>query len=372
MMATGSRPLFLMAAACALLPAVTCRGQDAPAKAVAPPVARAAPELQRKLSVRVDFEYDAVPLLEFVQQVAARTEVEIRVDEPAIRAAGISLAVHVSANYPKVTIKSALSATLRKYGLRYRLDESALVIEPSPRVPDEAMLLQVREDNEELRDLRAEQLAAARRIATFHAAQQPQAEMAVLQRVGRMQDIVMQQDIVMIQQNPGAARLLFEAVLIELPVADRRRADDDLIAEVPPPAERIIRVRVSAVTFDHWLFDNPSNADKVRAKLDEHLRTRIAAIDRLCRLTDSQKRKLDLAGRGDIHRLLERIEETRAKFERNRDDQVKALALYEEVRPLRLLLDAGPFDGGSLFARILKTTLTPEQAAEYERRRDVR
>src|SRR4029079_6007157 len=81
--------------------------------------------------------------------------------------------------------------------------------------------------------------------------------------------------------------------------------------------------------------------------------------------TAEQKRKLELAGRGDIHQLFDRFEDLRRQFIRPRNPNTEAILLFEQGLRLRSVLDRGPFGEGSLFARILGSTLTPEQAAEY-------
>ena len=95
---------------------------------------------------------------------------------------------------------------------------------------------------------------------------------------------------------------------------------------------------------------------------------KIKGIDRICVLTDEQKQKLELAGRGDIERLLERIVRLREKYVSllEQSEKLKEL-LTGEVEPMRAVFRAGPFDEGSLFAKVRKSILTAGQAAQYDR-----
>jgi hypothetical protein len=100
---------------------------------------------------------------------------------------------------------------------------------------------------------------------------------------------------------------------------------------------------------------------------------RIDAVDRICHLSDRQREKLHLAGRGDLKHLFDRVTGVYARMVNGAGiSDVQAFAkwakaLYDETEALRPALETGPFDGDSLFAKALKRTLTPEQAADYAR-----
>lgn len=75
-----------------------------------------------------------------------------------------------------------------------------------------------------------------------------------------------------------------------------------------------------------------------RQQLDARLAHRIVSVDQVCRLTIEEEKRLRLAGRGDIKRFC------------NRADSTLLSSLFER---------------GSMFDKVLKTTLTPEQMAAY-------
>jgi hypothetical protein len=84
-----------------------------------------------------------------------------------------------------------------------------------------------------------------------------------------------------------------------------------------------------------------SDAIAARKEFDTLLGKKIAAIDRVCVLTDAQKQKLQLARRGDNIR-------------------------FNEVERLRRRFTPGLREDGSLLAKALVRTLTTEQLASYE------
>jgi hypothetical protein len=74
-------------------------------------------------------------------------------------------------------------------------------------------------------------------------------------------------------------------------------------------------------------------------RLDAHLAHQLASVDQICGLTAEQKERLRLAGRGDIKRFCDGA----------------------NWRPIEAL-----FSRGSMFTKVLRTTLTTEQMAAYQ------
>jgi hypothetical protein len=104
-----------------------------------------------------------------------------------------------------------------------------------------------------------------------------------------------------------------------------------------------------------------------RRLLRFRLEKRIRAVDRLIMLTEEQRQKLELAGNSDIEHLFDRINQLRDKFATTRGTPMEVEQLIgREAAPLRTAFNSGPFAEGSLFAKVLKLTLTPEQATRYD------
>jgi hypothetical protein len=120
--------------------------------------------------------------------------------------------------------------------------------------------------------------------------------------------------------------------------------------------------------FDQWVFGAPRNSRAGRNQLDSLLTLQVDDVARIGQLTELQKKKLVLAGRGDIKRFLEKVEEKRQKFEKVKTDQNKVGEIYQELLPLRSILQTGLFNQGSLYAKTLKTVLNDQEIDEYQKR----
>jgi hypothetical protein len=164
----------------------------------------------------------------------------------------------------------------------------------------------------------------------------------------------------------GNMHVIVEAV----PLADEANDEDGL---PPIPAQPKQKLRVDRGSSDQLLFGSGRDEAEARRLLFQRLWQKVAAVNRACGLTEAQSQKLELAGRGDIHRFFEQAAEMRTKFEAieqvgvgDQGDLLKrVMAALEESRPLRDVFDSGPFGEGSLFAKSLRRMLTPEQAARY-------
>ena len=174
-------------------------------------------------------------------------------------------------------------------------------------------------------------------------------------------------------------RLLLAAAIAAC-ASSGARAQDDLEPEedAPAPGPAVIqppqpaRFVVHDAQFDQWAFGGfggQPNAAAVRARLDSLLTLMIEDVDRTCGLSDAQRAKLRLAGRGDLKRFFDRVEEKRRKFQ-DRTQNPRAgndiNAVFQEIRPLQAKLQVGLFGDGSLFAKTIRTILDPKQVAAYE------
>src|SRR5262245_53447047 len=118
--------------------------------------------------------------------------------------------------------------------------------------------------------------------------------------------------------------------------------------------------------FDDLVYakDWPSAVTASKERLDSLLEERVESVGWITDLTESQRERLLLAGRGDIKRLLQRAEEWKRERGRVRyagDPFVPLQEILQKARPLRAEFTAGPFDEKSYLARIARRTLTSEQ-----------
>ena len=91
---------------------------------------------------------------------------------------------------------------------------------------------------------------------------------------------------------------------------------------------------------------------------------RIDDLDRVCRITEAQKNKLRLAGRGDIKRFFDKVEALKRKFQQGQNDP--NTNIWQEIQPLQVELNAGLFGDDSIYAKTIRRTLSPDQEARFE------
>jgi hypothetical protein len=122
----------------------------------------------------------------------------------------------------------------------------------------------------------------------------------------------------------------------------------------------------AAEFFSAFFFGGPGAEDVAATenRLDLILGQKIAALDFICGLTADQKQKMRLAGRRDIRQLFQQIERLPEELQLVSDQDVlrRWPDIDQATRPLRVELFVGPFRASSLFAKVVKSCLTTEQA----------
>src|SRR5262245_49112717 len=107
--------------------------------------------------------------------------------------------------------------------------------------------------------------------------------------------------------------------------------------------------------FDELVYakDWDSAVTPSKERLESLLEERVESIGWNTDLTESQRERLLLAGRGDIKRLLDRAEEWKRERGRVRctgDPFAPLQEILQKAQPLRAEFTAGPFDERSYFA----------------------
>jgi hypothetical protein len=109
--------------------------------------------------------------------------------------------------------------------------------------------------------------------------------------------------------------------------------------------------------------------DSIKGRWIQALSKRIASIDQEYYLTDAQKKRLFVAGQGDIKRALDRMQAVEGRPDAA-SDLARALLRLNNEANLAGDLESDIFGRGSLLTKVMTTTLTDEQRrAAYERRR---
>jgi hypothetical protein len=153
-------------------------------------------------------------------------------------------------------------------------------------------------------------------------------------------------------------------------VAERNAADPRRRRPAPPlpadepPAQAMVVVRES--DLDLSIFGNVESLEARRYRLERLLAKQIEQGARNSPMTDAQKTKLALAGKGDIKKFFDRVEGVHQRcggaYVMTVDEEVFR-GLQGELQALRTLCKDGPFGDGSLFAKALRTIREREQAA---------
>ncbi|MGO9915326.1 MAG: hypothetical protein ACLQIB_11515 [Isosphaeraceae bacterium] len=136
--------------------------------------------------------------------------------------------------------------------------------------------------------------------------------------------------------------------------------DDAPIAFTPRP-------RRDEPWFLRTVLGGPTSIETAREILEFRLQRQLEETDRECRLAPDQKKKLELAGRGDIKHFLDRINEVRTQFLAVERDRNEVSVLLRESRSFRSALTTGVFGEGSLFAKTFARVIGPQQAADAAR-----
>lgn len=160
--------------------------------------------------------------------------------------------------------------------------------------------------------------------------------------------------------------------LIVTPSAFAQFPDD----VVETPADEVaIRQQFAGLhenNFYHWAFGTKANQflqkgnSAVRDRMVATLSLSIDSIDRACRLTEEQRARLMLAGRGDIKRFMDDVDERKRFFDALKNDQSRINEISQGLQPLRKKFEDGIFGPGSLLRKSIKISLNSSQVHDYE------
>jgi hypothetical protein len=163
-------------------------------------------------------------------------------------------------------------------------------------------------------------------------------------------------------------RLLAAAVIVTIVGSGQAARAQDEEEEEAPAVQQPGVVVFNEVQFDQWLFGNigTANAGVARNKVDTLLTLSVEDLERTCGLKPIQKKKLLVAGRGDIKRYFDHVEEVRKKFNSVKNNQNQLGLMWQDIQVLQTAFQ-GIFGEESIFAKALKSTLSPEQVVEHEK-----
>jgi hypothetical protein len=122
--------------------------------------------------------------------------------------------------------------------------------------------------------------------------------------------------------------------------------------------------QLTEAQFDSWVTNGRGKAEEL---VESQLTAQIGRFDEACNLSDDQRQKLLLAGRGDLDRYLADVAAVRTKLVGQKYEQRKLSEVYGEIRPLAQRLEQGVLGAGSLFQKVKSSVLDDGQRAAYQR-----
>lgn len=161
--------------------------------------------------------------------------------------------------------------------------------------------------------------------------------------------------------------LLILALLVATATARRAFAED-----VEEDGEEVAAIFVAAqpvwtdAQFDQWVFQHHRTKAAAHKNMLAQLSLQAQDVDRVCSLSESQRKKLQLAGRGDIKRFFDRYEVVKRKFQLIKNDQQKFNQIWQDISPLQVTMQTGLFHDDSFLHKSLKNTLNSEQFKKYD------
>ena len=176
----------------------------------------------------------------------------------------------------------------------------------------------------------------------------------------------------MLARDRQLARFVFFvlALVIVVPGPIARAQDDDDLEEnhnaqaAGMMREAIVQLMPNVEQVDQWIFGRFGGSGGARNKLDSSLKLRIEDLDRSCHISELQKKKLLLAGRGDIKRFFDKIEEVKRKFQSGQNDP--NANIWQDIQPLQVELNTGLFGDDSIYKKTISRTLGGDQLYRYE------
>lgn len=124
--------------------------------------------------------------------------------------------------------------------------------------------------------------------------------------------------------------------------------------------------------FDSWIFNQHGSEDDARDALNARIDLKIRRIEQSVTLSDPQERALRLAAQGDVNRFFNRVAHARSEFQQLGVDQNDVGEAFQLAQPLQQELVSGLFGRDSLFSKVLRASLDPEQREELQRREEIR
>ena len=104
-----------------------------------------------------------------------------------------------------------------------------------------------------------------------------------------------------------------------------------------------------------------------RGRLNEELTLKLDWIEAACKTSEDQRKKLQIAGRGDIKRFFDEMRELKRRYRQGKGDAGETARVQQRLAVLRPSFGAEILGDSSLLAKTVSRTLSQEQAAAIKK-----
>jgi hypothetical protein len=140
----------------------------------------------------------------------------------------------------------------------------------------------------------------------------------------------------------------------ELTMQEPEEDEDAGAADARPQGQRLI---LALENFDLGIFGDDHDEATRQARMEALIAKQLTRAATYNGLSDAQKAKLRVAGRGDVKRFFVRVEEKRRDFDRTRMDTRAGFRMLLQLKAERADYEEGPFGHGSLYEKTLNKVL---------------
>jgi hypothetical protein len=173
----------------------------------------------------------------------------------------------------------------------------------------------------------------------------------------------------------AALALLLCSALVATALRAAPLANDDDFDDAPaapqiqPPQPVIV---LTPEQFDQRVFGTPNGYALAMKQFESQVDLRIEAADRVCKLSDTQRYKLRLAGDCDLKQFKNQCEQLKQKFQNTPVPLNDANKVFAEIQPLQQEWNNGLLGESSLFAKVFHHLLSSDQFEQLKQEETLR
>ncbi|MCG8648238.1 MAG: hypothetical protein MI861_00305 [Pirellulales bacterium] len=124
-------------------------------------------------------------------------------------------------------------------------------------------------------------------------------------------------------------------------------------------------IQFTEQSFIQNIFRNQQSFASARKHCEQALKVQIDFVENSVTLTDQQRRKLELAGRGDIHRFFTDVQRVKRGIKFGGIPRDQWQQVWQKTQPLQARYSAGLHGSNSLFAKTISAALEPSQRETF-------